>query len=107
AFVNGEWKPDPWVWDDRAIAVHVRKKGLIILSGCAHAGIVNTVLYIQQITGVEDVYAIIGGFHLSGKEFERRIVRTVEALKQLKPKLISPMHCTGWRGAFAIAKAMP
>ncbi|MEM3727681.1 MAG: MBL fold metallo-hydrolase [Candidatus Bathyarchaeia archaeon] len=107
AFIDGEWKPDPWVWDDRALAVHVKNKGLVILSGCAHAGIVNTVLYVRQITGIKKVHAIIGGFHLSGRECEERIGKTVEALKQLKPELVAPMHCTGWRGAFAIAGAMP
>jgi len=107
AFVNGEWKPDPYVWDDRALAVNVKNKGLVILSGCAHAGIVNTVLHVRQITGIERVHAIIGGFHLSGKDCEERIGKTVKALKPLKPKLVAPMHCTGWRGAFAVAKAMP
>jgi len=107
AFVDGEWRPDPWVWDDRALVVYVKNKGLVILSGCAHAGIVNTVLYARQITGIEKVHAIIGGFHLSGKECEGRIGKTVEMLKKFKPELIVPMHCTGWRGAFAIANAMP
>ncbi|MEM3090376.1 MAG: MBL fold metallo-hydrolase [Candidatus Bathyarchaeia archaeon] len=107
AFIDGKWRPDPWVWDDRALAVHIKNKGLIILSGCAHSGIVNTVLHVQQITGISRVYAIIGGFHLSGKECEERIDKTVEALKRLHPELVAPMHCTGWRGAFAIAKAMP
>lgn len=107
ALIDGKWRPDPWVWDDRALAVHIKNKGLIILSGCAHSGIVNTVLHVQQITGISRVYAIIGGFHLSGKECEERIDKTVEALKRLHPELVAPMHCTGWRGAFAIAKAMP
>ncbi|MEM3565562.1 MAG: MBL fold metallo-hydrolase [Candidatus Bathyarchaeia archaeon] len=107
ALVDGEWQPDLWVWDDRALAVHVKNKGLVILSGCAHAGIVNTVLHVRQITGIERVHAIIGGFHLSGKECEERIGKTVEALKPLKPELVAPMHCTGWRAAFAIVKTMP
>ncbi len=105
--VDGEWRPDPWVWDDRALAVHVKNKGLVILSGCAHAGIVNTVLHVQHITGIRKVYAIIGGFHLSGKECEERIDKTAEILKRLQPELVAPMHCTGWRGAFAMAKALP
>jgi 7,8-dihydropterin-6-yl-methyl-4-(beta-D-ribofuranosyl)aminobenzene 5'-phosphate synthase len=107
ALVDGEWKPDPWVWDDRAIAVNVKNKGLVILSGCAHAGIVNTVLYVREITEIAKVHAIVGGFHLAGKECEERIGRTMEALKQLKPEVVVPMHCTGWRGTFAIASAMP
>jgi 7,8-dihydropterin-6-yl-methyl-4-(beta-D-ribofuranosyl)aminobenzene 5'-phosphate synthase len=107
ALVDGEWQPDPWVLDDRALAVNVKNKGLVILSGCAHAGIVNTMLYVREITGIAKVHAIIGGFHLAGKDCEERIGRTVQALKQLKPEVVVPMHCTGWRGAFAIANAMP
>lgn len=107
ALVNGVWQPDPWVWDDRALAVNVKGKGLVVVSGCAHAGIINTVLYVKQITGMSKIYAIIGGFHLSGKECEKRIGKTVDMLKQLNPEIVVPMHCTGWRAAFAIAEAMP
>jgi 7,8-dihydropterin-6-yl-methyl-4-(beta-D-ribofuranosyl)aminobenzene 5'-phosphate synthase len=106
ALINGVWQPDPWVWDDRALAVSVKRKGIVIISGCAHAGIINTAFYVKQITGNAKIHAIIGGFHLSGKECEERIDNTVDALKQLSPKIVVPMHCTGWRGAFAIAKAM-
>jgi len=95
------------VWDDRALVVNVRNKGLVVISGCAHAGIINSVLYAQQITKVSDVYAVLGGFHLAGRDYEPRIGKTVKMLKQLNPALIVPSHCTGWRGAFAIAKAMP
>ncbi len=104
--INGVWQPDLWVWDDRALVVSVKRKGLVIISGCAHAGIINTAFYARQITGKAKIHAIIGGFHLSGKECEERIGKTVKALKQLNPKIVVPMHCTGWRGAFAIAKAM-
>jgi 7,8-dihydropterin-6-yl-methyl-4-(beta-D-ribofuranosyl)aminobenzene 5'-phosphate synthase len=105
--VNGQWQPDPWIWDDRAIVVNVRKKGLVVVSGCAHAGIVNTTLCAQQITGITNIYAIIGGFHLAGKECEPRIRRTVEQLKLTAPKLLVPSHCTGWRGIYAVAEAIP
>ncbi len=87
--------------DDRALAVNVKNKGLVILSGCAHAGIVNIVFHVRQITGTERVYVIIGGFYLSGKDCEERIDMTVEVLKQLKPEFVVLMHCTGRRGAFA------
>ena len=106
-FSNGMWLPDSMVWDDRALVVNVRNKGLVVISGCAHAGIINSVLYAQQITKVSDVYAVLGGFHLAGRDYEPRIGKTVKMLKQLNPALIVPSHCTGWRGAFAIAKAMP
>ena len=107
ALESGSWKPDPWILDDRAIALRVKGKGLVVVSGCAHAGIINTVQYIQKITKVTDVYAVLGGFHLAGKENENRIKQTVKELKRINPKLIVPSHCTGWRGICAIANVMP
>ena len=93
-------RESPW-------ASFYKKKGLVVVSGCAHAGIINTVLYAQQTTGVTDVHAIMGGFHLAGKECEPRIRQTVEQLKLLDPKFLVPSHCTGWRGIHAVAEALP
>jgi len=107
AFSDGKWQPDPWIWDERAIVIKVKQKGLVVISGCAHAGIVNTVLHAQQITEVDKVYAIIGGFHLAGKDFEPRISQTVKMLRKFSPKIVVPMHCTGWRGKYAIFNGMP
>jgi len=104
---GGKWQPDPYVWDDRAIIINVRNKGLVVVSGCAHAGIINTIRYAQRITGVTDIYAVMGGFHLAGKECESRIGQTVEQLKLLDPKLLAPSHCTGWRGIHTMAEALP
>jgi 7,8-dihydropterin-6-yl-methyl-4-(beta-D-ribofuranosyl)aminobenzene 5'-phosphate synthase len=106
-FINGQWQPDPWIWDDRAIVINVKQKGLVVISGCAHAGIINTTRYAQQITGIDNVFAIIGGFHLAGKDYEPTIEKTVEKLKLVNPKLLVPSHCTGWKGVYAIARAMP
>jgi len=107
ALVDGRWQPDPWIWDDRAVVINVKRKGLVVVSGCAHAGIINTVLYAQQLTGTEAVYAILGGLHLEGREGEPRIGPTVEELKKVGLKLVAPSHCTGWRGICAIARALP
>ena len=107
AFIDGIWQSDPLIMDDRAIVINVRGKGLVVISGCAHAGIINTIIYAQQITAVEKVYAVIGGFHLAGKDFEERIEPTIKELLRLNPDLIVPSHCTGWRAMCAIAKAFP
>jgi 7,8-dihydropterin-6-yl-methyl-4-(beta-D-ribofuranosyl)aminobenzene 5'-phosphate synthase len=107
AFVDGLWQPDPWIIDDRALAISIKGKGLVVLSGCAHAGIINTVSYSQQITGIKKVYAVLGGFHLAGKEFEKRIQPTIEELQRINPTLIVPSHCTGWRAMCAMAKVFP
>ncbi len=106
-FVDGKWQPDPLIWDDRAIVLNVKQKGLVVLSGCAHAGIINTTHHAQQLTGVKQIHAIIGGFHLAGKDCETRIKPTVEQLKQLDPTIVAPSHCTGWRGICTIAKELP
>jgi 7,8-dihydropterin-6-yl-methyl-4-(beta-D-ribofuranosyl)aminobenzene 5'-phosphate synthase len=107
ALINGSWQPDPLILDDRAVVFNVRGKGLVIISGCAHAGIINTITYARRITDVPEVYAVIGGFHLAGKENESRIEQTVKELKQLKPKLVVASHCTGWRAMCSIASALP
>jgi 7,8-dihydropterin-6-yl-methyl-4-(beta-D-ribofuranosyl)aminobenzene 5'-phosphate synthase len=105
--INGAWQPDPLILDDRAVVFNVKGKGLVIISGCAHAGIINTILYAQRISGIMKTYAVMGGFHLAGKENENRIDQTVKELERISPKLIVPSHCTGWRGMCAIAKALP
>jgi 7,8-dihydropterin-6-yl-methyl-4-(beta-D-ribofuranosyl)aminobenzene 5'-phosphate synthase len=106
-FSDGKWLPDPWIWDDQAVILNVKHKGLVVISGCAHAGIVNTTLFAQQITEVTKVYSIMGGFHLAGKDCETRISQTVKMLQHFYPEIIVPMHCTGWRGKYAISEAMP
>ena len=105
--VNGSWQPDPWIRDDRAIVINIKRKGLVVLSGCAHSGIINTVTYAQQISGNAKVYALIGGFHLAGKDFDNRIELSLEEMKRINPEVIAPSHCTGWKAMCAIAKNFP
>ncbi|MGB5751153.1 MAG: MBL fold metallo-hydrolase [Desulfobacterales bacterium] len=93
--------------DDTAVIAHVKGKGLLILSGCAHAGIVNTVKYAQETTGVDSIYAVMGGFHLTGAVNEPAIGPTIAALKELNPGYIVPTHCTGRKAAMLIEKEMP
>ena len=102
-----EWTPDPLILDDQALIANVRGKGLVILTGCGHAGIVNIVRYAQKLTGVDQVCAIIGGFHLSGVLFEAIIPPTVAALQEIAPAYIVPAHCAGWAAQVALAAAMP
>ena len=79
---------------EQALVYHLRGKGLVILTACGHAGVVNTVRHAQEATGVDEVHAVIGGFHLSGAP-EERIERTADDLIALNPDIIVPMHCTG------------
>jgi 7,8-dihydropterin-6-yl-methyl-4-(beta-D-ribofuranosyl)aminobenzene 5'-phosphate synthase len=85
----------------------VRGKGLVVVSGCGHAGIINILRYACKLTGVERVYTVIGGFHLSGPQFEPTIPATIAAIEDISPKWVVPMHCTGWKAVHAFAAAMP
>ena len=102
-----EWVPDPLILDDQALIANVRGKGLVVLTGCGHAGIVNIVRYAQKLTGVDEVCAIIGGFHLGGVLFEAIVPPTVAALQEIAPSHIVPAHCTGWPAQVALSSAMP
>lgn len=101
------WVPDTQVRDDQALVVHVRGKGLIVISGCGHSGIVNIVRHAQRVTGVSEVLAVIGGFHLTGGLYEAIIPRTVAELSAIGPRYIVPGHCTGWRAIHELARQMP
>ncbi len=107
ALRDGQWVPDPLILDDQALVTNVRGRGLVVITGCGHAGVVNTVRYAQKLTGTDRVYAVIGGFHLANSPLETVIGPTVEALKQFAPEVIVPTHCTGWRATHAIAAAFP
>jgi 7,8-dihydropterin-6-yl-methyl-4-(beta-D-ribofuranosyl)aminobenzene 5'-phosphate synthase len=92
---------------DQALVVSLGERGLVVLSGCGHAGIVNTVRYARKLTGQETVAAIVGGFHLSGPMFEPIIGPTVDALAELSPSLLVPAHCTGWKACYQMAARFP
>ncbi|SEN89490.1 MBL fold metallo-hydrolase [Actinacidiphila rubida] len=107
AWAGGEWRHDPQVIDDQALVVDLRNQGLIILTGCGHAGVVNIVRHAQRLTGVTRLHALLGGFHLGGPAFEPVIAPTVAALVDCAPRLVAPGHCTGWRAQHALAAALP
>jgi 7,8-dihydropterin-6-yl-methyl-4-(beta-D-ribofuranosyl)aminobenzene 5'-phosphate synthase len=92
--------------EDQAIVIHVKGKGLVVVSGCAHSGIVNTVRYAQEMSGIEQVYAILGGFHLAAAEREE-MLSTVDAIAAIRPQWIIPCHCTGFLAMCQFATQMP
>jgi 7,8-dihydropterin-6-yl-methyl-4-(beta-D-ribofuranosyl)aminobenzene 5'-phosphate synthase len=107
AYRDGHWRPDPLVLDDQALVASVRGKGLVVLTGCGHSGIVNILRYVRKLTGEDRIHAVIGGFHLSGPIFEKIIAPTCHALGELSPDYLVPCHCTGWRAIHAIAARFP
>ncbi|MFG1858583.1 MBL fold metallo-hydrolase [Actinomadura geliboluensis] len=107
AWTGSDWVHDPLVADDQALVVHVRDRGLVVLTGCGHAGAVNIVRHARRLTGVDRLHALVGGLHLGGPAFEPVIPPTVAALTDLAPSLLVPGHCTGWRAQHALAAALP
>jgi 7,8-dihydropterin-6-yl-methyl-4-(beta-D-ribofuranosyl)aminobenzene 5'-phosphate synthase len=104
---DGRWEPDPLIVDDQALVVHVRGRGLVVLTGCGHAGAVNIARHAMRLTGVDRLHGLLGGFHLTGPGFEPIIEPTVAALTDLAPDVIVPAHCTGWRAQHRLASALP
>ena len=103
---EGEWRLDE-VWDEQGLVVEVKNEGLVVLTGCAHAGVVNTVKRAQQLTGNETVLAVIGGFHLGFPTTPLENVHaTVEALKDMDVQTIVPMHCSGLRAHAAFSASL-
>jgi 7,8-dihydropterin-6-yl-methyl-4-(beta-D-ribofuranosyl)aminobenzene 5'-phosphate synthase len=105
AKLDNRWVVDPFT-DDQGMAVHLKDKGLVVIGGCAHSGIVNMVRHSRQVTGVDSVFAVLGGFHLSGAD-PSLIRRTIEELRKFDPQIVVPMHCTGWKAINAFADSMP
>ena len=104
AWKGDRWEPDPLVLDDQAVVIHVRDRGLVVISGCGHAGIVNITRYARRLTGVQEINAVVGGFHLNGPVFEPIIPRVCEDLRDMEARYVVPAHCTGWRAHQALAQ---
>jgi 7,8-dihydropterin-6-yl-methyl-4-(beta-D-ribofuranosyl)aminobenzene 5'-phosphate synthase len=98
------WQPDPLLMDERALAVRVAGKGLVVFSACSHAGIVNVLHHVRDSFPGEPIFAAMGGLHLSG-ENEDAIPATVEDLRQFRLAHLFPAHCTGWRAVAAFERA--
>ncbi len=81
--------------DETSIYINVKEKGLIIITGCAHTGIINTIKHAQKLTGIEKVYAIIGGFHKANVPI-KKIEDTIQFIENLNPEVTCGMHCTGF-----------
>ena len=107
AYRGGGWEPDPLILDDQALIVNVKGKGLVVLTGCGHAGVVNICRYARRLTGIDQLYLVMGGFHLNGPLFEPIIGETCEALADLSPEVLVPTHCTGWKAIHALAARLP
>ncbi len=97
----GSWETDK-LPDDLALIINT-EPGLVVVLGCAHRGIINTLYHAQQLTGIKEINAVLGGSHLSGAS-EERVWQTMAALKELSVQRLGLCHCTGLPAAALIAQ---
>jgi len=103
--IDGNEENDPFT-DEQALVVRVAGRGLVIIGGCCHPGIINMVKYAQKLTGEKKVAAIVGGFHLTAGG-DHLIHETIKGLKDLAPDLILAGHCTGFKALTQLAQHLP
>jgi 7,8-dihydropterin-6-yl-methyl-4-(beta-D-ribofuranosyl)aminobenzene 5'-phosphate synthase len=107
AWLDQHWQADPLVLDEQGLIINVAGKGLVVITGCGHAGVVNIARYAQRLTGGQPLYALLGGFHLGGPLFEPLIPRVLTDLAAMNPGVLVPAHCTGWRAQHAMSARFP
>ncbi len=103
--VNGTEEHDTFS-DEQALVMNVKDRGLVVIGGCCHPGVVNMVKYAQKLTGVQRVAAILGGFHLTVGG-DNLIKETIQGLKELNPGIILAGHCTGFKALTQLALNFP
>lgn len=98
---NSTWQPDK-VMDDQALTVKT-KAGLVVLLGCAHRGMINTLYHAQKLTGETKIFAVIGGSHLLDAS-EERLWQTIAALRELEVQKLGLCHCTDLKAISLLAQ---
>jgi len=91
--------------DDQSLVIDLGHS-VVLLLGCAHAGVVNTLDHVQNLTGGKPVCAVIGGLHL-GSASEERIQQTIARLRAANLECLAPIHCTGWPATAQLWQAFP
>jgi len=102
---SASWEEDTEIKDERYVLCNVKGKGLVVFTGCSHAGIIN-IAKNAVASHTAPLFALMGGFHLADAD-EIVMNTTVTELKSLDPKILLPGHCTGWRAKYKIEEALP
>ena len=105
AELQGKIVPDEHL-HEHATCFHLKGRGLVVISSCGHAGIINSVRQAQEVSGIDKVHAVLGGFHL-GPAPAPYIAESVSALKALKPDVVVPLHCSGLGFTEEMQRQMP
>lgn len=103
---TGAWISDEAIVDERMVICNLKGKGLVVFTGCSHAGIVNVCRHAIELGAGLPLYAVVGGFHLADNHPEK-LANSLADLKSLQPKVLMPGHCTGYKFKFMIEQEMP
>ncbi|KAI9927852.1 hypothetical protein ASPWEDRAFT_173502 [Aspergillus wentii DTO 134E9] len=104
---EGDWFSDERIADERFLMCNIKGKGIVVFTGCSHAGVVNAAQHaVDLLRGSVPLHAVVGGFHLATSERDQ-VESTVKDLKRLDPAVLLPGHCSGWRAKFEIERRMP
>jgi 7,8-dihydropterin-6-yl-methyl-4-(beta-D-ribofuranosyl)aminobenzene 5'-phosphate synthase len=105
AELQGKMVPDEHV-HEHATCFNIRGKGLVVISSCGHVGIVNSVRQAQEVSGIQKVHAVVGGFHL-GPAPADYLKQVIAEIKKLEPDVVVPMHCSGLNFLLEARAQMP
>lgn len=103
---DGQWTSDEAITDERMVMCNLKDKGLVVFTGCSHAGVINVSRHAIELGQGLPLYAVVGGFHLSDNHPEK-LENSLADLKSLAPKVLMPGHCTGYKFKFLIEQSMP
>jgi len=103
--INNRWLDDE-VDDDLSIIIDVNQESFFLLCGCCHAGLINTLEKVKELTGKTKCYGVMGGLHLVGASQER-IDFTIAELKKWNPEVIIPLHCSGREAMYQLKSHFP
>lgn len=96
---------DDYILDDTAVVYTGGENGIVVITGCSHSGICNIVEHAKELSGRDDIHAVIGGFHLQDPGQER-LTKTVDYMLKNKVDLIYPAHCTDLKSKIALAQKL-
>ena len=103
---EGHWTSDEVIADERMVMCNLKGKGLVVFTGCSHAGVINVSKHAIDLGQGLPLYAVVGGFHLADNHPEK-LEKSLADLKSLEPKVLMPGHCTGYKFKFLIEQSMP
>lgn len=106
AELSGKPQPDDQLWNEHATCFRLGDRGLVVITSCGHAGIINTLRRAQEVSGVDKIYALVGGFHLAPAP-DAYLRKVMAGLNKFDLEHVMPMHCSGQNFVDLAQQEMP